>query len=70
MSDYNMQMVQAGILRTGEGLKAPRDGARIKFQQGKPLITDGPFTETKELLAGYTIIEASSKQAALDWATR
>lgn len=70
MGDYNMQMAQAGILRTGEGLKPTRDGARIKFQQGKPIITDGPFTETKELLAGYTVIEVNSKQEALDWAKR
>lgn len=70
MADYNTQMAQAGILRSGEGLKPSADGARIKFQQGKPIITDGPFTETKELLAGYTIIEVNSRQEALDWAKR
>lgn len=70
MADYNTQMAQAGILRSGEGLKPSADGTRIKFQQGKPIITDGPFTETKELLAGYTIIEVNSRQEALDWAKR
>ena len=70
MADYNTQMAQAGILRSGEGLKPSADGTRIKFQQGKPIITDGPFTETKELLASYTIIEVNSRQEALDWAKR
>lgn len=70
MGHYNMQLAQAGILKAGEGLKPSHDGARIKFQQGKPLITDGPFTETKELLAGFTIIEVNSRQEALDWVKR
>lgn len=70
MGDYNMQLAQAGVLRAGEGLKPTRDGVRIKFQQGKPIISDGPFTETKELLAGYTVIEVDSRQEAINWATR
>ena len=70
MGDYNMQLAQAGILRAGEGLKPSAEAARIQFQQGKPIITDGPFTETKEVLAGFTIIEVNSKEEALDWVKR
>tara|TARA_R100001086_G_scaffold210292_1_gene126182 strand:- start:1620 stop:2456 length:837 start_codon:yes stop_codon:yes gene_type:complete len=70
MGDYNMQLAQAGILLAGEGLKPSAEAARIQFQQGKPIITDGPFTETKEVLAGFTIIEVNSKEEALDWVKR
>ncbi|WP_266328072.1 YciI family protein [Methylophaga sp. OBS4] len=70
MADYNTAMAEAGVFVTGEGLKPSKKGFRIKFTDGKPVISDGPFTETKELLAGYTIIETGSKQEALDWVKR
>jgi uncharacterized glyoxalase superfamily protein PhnB len=70
MSDYNEEMIQAGILLTGDGLKASKYGFRIAFNDGEPLITDGPFAETKELLAGYTMIEVDSKEEAVAWAKR
>lgn len=70
MGDYNTEMAKAGVLVTGEGLKPSDKGARIKFNNGSPLVTDGPFTETKELLAGYTIIETNSREEALEWVKR
>ena len=70
MADYNGEMVKAGIMVTGEGLKPSAKGARIKFRQGKPIVTDGPFAETKELLAGYTLIDVESKEEAIEWTKR
>jgi uncharacterized glyoxalase superfamily protein PhnB len=63
-------MANAGVLVTGEGLKPSDKGARIKFSQGNPIVSDGPFTETKELLAGYTIIETNTREEALEWVKR
>lgn len=68
MRHYNMQLAQAGVLKAGEGQKPSRDGARIKFQQSKPLITDGPFTETKELLAGFYLLDARDINEAIQLA--
>lgn len=70
MGRYNEEMASAGVLREGAGLKPSSNGARIRFQQGRPLVTDGPFTETKEMIAGYTIIEVASREEALEWVTR
>ncbi|WP_223670651.1 YciI family protein [Kangiella shandongensis] len=70
MGDYNEEMIQAGVMLRGEGLKSSKYGFRVSFNQGTPVITDGPFTETKELLAGYTMIEVDSKEAALAWAKK
>lgn len=70
MTQYNQQMVDAGIMRAGEGLLPSSKGARIKFQNGKPTITDGPFAEAKELIAGFTIIEVDSRDEALAWVKR
>jgi hypothetical protein len=53
-----------------EGLAPTKQGARIRYQGGKPLVLDGPFAETKELVAGYAILDLPSKQAAIDWAIR
>ena len=61
MDKYTKEMEAAGILRGGEGLKPSSQGARVKFRSGKPTVTDGPFTETKELIAGYFIIDVPSK---------
>ena len=70
MMAYNQAMIDAGILRGGQGLKPSASGARVQFRNGQPTVTDGPFAETKELIAGFTLIEVPSKQVALDWVRR
>lgn len=70
MGDYMEEMHKAGILRGGEGLKPTSESARVKFRNGKPTVIDGPFTETKELIAGYSLIEVGSKEEALEWMKR
>jgi hypothetical protein len=70
MVKYNEELLQAGALLAGEGLMASSKGARVKFSKGKPVITDGPFAEAKEIVAGYWIIQADSKADAIDWAKR
>src|SRR5919199_1142357 len=70
MGKYMGEMVDAGVLRAGEGLHPSAKGARVKFHKGKPTVIDGPFTEAKELIAGYAIIEVKSKAEALEWVKR
>ena len=70
MMKYNEEMVNAGIMLDGAGLQASSKGARIKFSGNKVTVVDGPFAETKELIAGYWIINVKSKQEALEWAKR
>lgn len=70
MGKFNEEMVKAGVMLAGEGLQPTSKGARIKFSAGKTTVTDGPFTESKELIAGFWIIEVKSKQEALDWMRR
>jgi hypothetical protein len=70
MGSYNEELVKAGVMIDGAGLQASSKGARIKFSDGKVTVTDGPFAETKELIAGYWIINVKSKQEAIDWAKR
>ena len=70
MMRYNEEMVKAGVMLAGEGLQASSKGARVTFSGGKPTVTDGPFTETKELIAGFWLIEVKSKEEAIEWATR
>jgi hypothetical protein len=70
MGQYNEDLVKAGIMRGGEGLQPSGKGARIKFSGGKPTVIDGPFAEAKELIAGFSIIEVESKQAAIEWVKR
>jgi hypothetical protein len=70
MGRYNEEMIKAGVMLAGEGLQPSSKGARIKFSGGVPTIIDGPFTETKELIAGFTIIEVGSKEEALAWVRR
>jgi len=70
MGKFNEEMVKAGVMLAGEGLQASSKGARIRFNQGKPTVTDGPFTETKELVAGFWIIQVKSKQEAIEWMKR
>lgn len=70
MMRYNEELVNAGMMLAGEGLQPSAKGARIKFSGGKPTVTDGPFAEAKELIAGFTMIEAKSLDEALAWAKR
>ena len=67
---YMEAMQKAGIPLRGDGLKPSASGTRIKFSKGKPQITDGPFAETKEIIAGYAIIDVKSKAEALEWVKR
>jgi hypothetical protein len=67
MGRYNEELIDAGVMLAGEGLKSSRHGARVRYSKDGIKITDGPFPETKELLAGFWIIQAASKQEALNW---
>lgn len=69
MGLFNEQLVKAGVLLDAAGLQPSSKGARIAFVNGKPQVTDGPFAETKELLAGYWLLNVNSKEEALQWAT-
>ncbi len=70
MADYHEALQEAGILVDGSGLKPSSEGFRIRYEGDKRTVVDGPFTETRELVAGYTIIKVASRQEALDWARR
>ncbi|KAA0227493.1 YciI family protein [candidate division KSB1 bacterium] len=70
MMKYNEELQNAGVLRSLEGLHPPSMGARVSFAGGKPMVTDGPFIESKEVLGGYWIIEVKSKEEAIEWAKR
>ena len=70
MGKFNEELIQAGVMLAGEGLKPSSQGARITIQGNKRLVTDGPFAETKELVAGFWIWQCGSKEEALDWAKR
>jgi hypothetical protein len=67
MGKYVEEMVKAGVMLDGAGLKDTSKGVRVSFKGGKPLVTDGPFPETKELVAGYCIIKVNSKAEAIEW---
>jgi hypothetical protein len=70
MGKYHEEMVKAGVILSGDGLRPSALGARVKFSAGKPSVTDGPFTETKELVAGFSIIEVRSREEAIEWVKR
>ena len=70
MTRYNEALAKAGALISLDGLHPPTDAARVSFAGGKPRVTDGPFTESKEVLGGYWIIKAKSREEAIDWAKR
>jgi len=70
MAKFNEEMVKAGIMLDGAGLKPTSQGARIRFERGKRSVIDGPFTETKELIAGYWIIQVKNKAEAIEWMKR
>jgi hypothetical protein len=70
MADYNEQLVKAGVLLAAEGLHPSSRGARVRFSGNERKVIDGPFTESKELVAGYWLIKAASRDEALEWARR
>ncbi|ABD06512.1 DGPF protein [Rhodopseudomonas palustris HaA2] len=70
MMKYNEALQQAGVLITCDGLHPPSMGARVSFAGGKPLVTDGPFAEVKEVLGGYWMIDVASRDEAIAWASR
>lgn len=70
MADYHEELAKAGVLLDASGLQPTSKGWRIKFSGDKRKVIDGPFSETKELIAGYTIIQARSKEEALEWTKR
>jgi hypothetical protein len=70
MAEYHEQLAKAGVLLDANGLHPSSKGWRIRYAGGKRTVLDGPFTETKELVAGYTIIQARSPEEALEWAKR
>lgn len=70
MTKFNEEMVRAGVLLAGEGLHPTSKGARIKYLDGKTTVTDGPFTESKELVAGFWLIQVKSKDEAIAWMKR
>jgi hypothetical protein len=70
MGRFNEEMARAGVLLAGEGLQASSKGARIRFTGATPIVTDGPFAETKELLAGFWMLQVQSKAEAVEWISR
>jgi hypothetical protein len=67
MGNYNEQLAKAGMLLAGEGLQASSKGARVRFDGPRRTVIDGPFTETKELIAGFWILQAKSLAEAIEW---
>lgn len=70
MMKYNEALQQAGVLLALDGLHPPSAGARVSFRGGRPTVVDGPFSEAKEVLGGYWMIEVASRQEAIAWASR
>lgn len=70
MAKYNEELVKAGVMLDGAGLQASSKGARVRFSVDKRTVIDGPFTETKELIAGYWIFQVKSKEEAIEWVKR
>ena len=70
MGKFNEELVKAGVMLAGEGLHPSSKGVRIKFSGGKTTVTDGPFTESKELIAGFWLIQAKSMEEAIAWMKR
>jgi hypothetical protein len=70
MGKYNEELVKAGVMLAGEGLQPSSKGARVKFSGDKRTVIDGPFAETKELIAGYWLFQVKSKEEAIEWVKR
>jgi hypothetical protein len=70
MMKYNEALQKAGVLLALDGLHPPSTGARVSFPDGKPVVTDGPFAEAKEVIGGYWMIQVNSREEAIEWAKR
>ena len=70
MGKFNDELVKAGVMLAGEGLQASSQGARVRFSGGKKTVIDGPFSETKELVAGFWLWQVKSKDEAIEWLKR
>ena len=70
MGRFNDELVKAGVMLAGEGLQASSKGVRVKFSKGKRTVIDGPFSETKELVAGFWLWQVRSKEEAIEWLKR
>ena len=70
MGKYNDELIKAGVLMAGEGLQPSSKGARVRFSGDKRTVIDGPFAETKELVAGFWIFKVNSKEEAIEWVKR
>jgi hypothetical protein len=70
MAKYNEELIKAGVMLAGDGLHPSSKGARVRFDGAKRTVIDGPFSETKELLAGYWIFQCKSKEEAVEWVKR
>ncbi|WP_224369202.1 YciI family protein [Hyalangium versicolor] len=70
MGKYNEELVKAGVMLAGEGLQASSKGARVRFEGSKRSVIDGPFSETKELIAGFWLWQVKSRQEAIEWLKR
>ena len=70
MAKFNEEMVKAGVMLAGEGLQSSSKGARVRYSGSKREVIDGPFAETKELVAGFWLIDVKSKEEAIEWAKR
>jgi len=70
MATYHEALAKAGVLLDASGLQASSNGWRVKYSGGKRTVVDGPFAETKELIAGYTLIQVKSREQALEWSKR
>ena len=70
MGAFNEELVRAGVMLAAEGLQASSKGARVRFSGGKKTVIDGPFTETKELVAGFWLWQVKSKEEAIEWLKR
>jgi hypothetical protein len=70
MADYHEQLAKAGVLLDASGLQPTSKGFRVRYSRGRRTLVDGPFTESKELIAGYTLIQVKSREEAVEWAKR
>jgi len=70
MMKYNEELQKAGVLLALDGLHPPSTGVRVSFKSGKPVVTDGPFAEAKEVVGGYWMIQVKSREEAIEWAKR
>ncbi|MDO9383520.1 MAG: YciI family protein [Hyphomicrobiaceae bacterium] len=70
MGDFHEELAKSGVLLDASGLQPTSKGFRVQYSGGKPAVIDGPFAETKELIAGYTLIQVKSKDEAIEWAKR